>query len=105
MTKESKPPTAQTIGGSKASATAFDSGLFFSRQPMRIKGRSREVVAVWRPPRLTDSPVFVAAIGPRSQESMLGCAVLALAHLGVNRPRIGSIQRVAGVMQRLSLPC
>jgi len=59
-------------------------------------GRSRDVVAVWRPSGLKESPVFVAAIGPRSQEAMLGGAVLALAHLGIDRPRIRSIQRVAG---------
>ena len=105
MTKGLTPPTAQTIGGSKSKVTAFEFGFFFSRQSMRIKGRSRDVVAVWRPSGLNESPVFVAAIGPRSREAMLGCAVLALAHLGVDRPRIRSIQRVAGVMQRLSLPC
>ena len=105
MTKKSKPPTTQTIGGIASTATAFEFGFFFSSQLMQVKGRSREVVAVWRPTAHNDSPVFVAAVGPRSHEAMLGCAVLALAHLGINRPRITSIQGVAGVLKKLLRSC
>lgn len=37
----------------------------------------------------------------RTQEDVLGCAVLALEHVGVKRPRIGTVRRVAGVMAEM----
>jgi hypothetical protein len=47
--------------------------------------------------------VVVIGSVTRTTESLIGCAVLALEHVGITRPRIGSIKRVAEVVQRLSL--
>jgi hypothetical protein len=47
--------------------------------------------------------VFVIGSVTRTTENLIGCAVLALKHVGITRPRIGSIKRVAEVVQRLSL--
>lgn len=67
------------------------------------------VVAVWREPdpagQQSQNPsayVMAANMLARGTEALLGCAVLCLDHLGINRPRVGTIQRVAGMLAEMS---
>jgi hypothetical protein len=105
---EAKPntfsnPVIQTFGGPKAEAFEYECGLVFCRQPMEVAGETRKVVAVWKPNQTNNSPVYAMVIDKfRCFESMIGCAVLALETVGITRPRLGSIQRVAGVFAKLS---
>jgi hypothetical protein len=57
----------------------------------------RDVLAVWSPGVDADFAMVIDGAA-RTQEDVLGCAVLALEHMGVDRPRIGTVQRAAGVM-------
>ena len=94
----------QSFGGKAATAFEYECGLVFCRQPMEVAGKTREVVAVWKASDTHDSPVYAMVIDKyRGLENLIGCAVLALEHVGITRPRLGSIQRVAGVFSKLSV--
>ncbi len=92
------------FGGDHAVKMAFECGLVFSRQPLDIQGKTRDVVAVWKENEPQGAPAYVVVLSPfmRTTESLIGCAVLALEHLGITRPRLGSIQRVAGVFAKMA---
>lgn len=98
---------AITFGGSAALSTRLESGLMFCRQILEINGNPRHIIAVWKCEEdLKDAPVYVTCIDriPKTTETLLGCAVLALEHLGIGRPRLGTIQRVAGVFTEMMSP-
>lgn len=96
-----------TIGGTAALATRIESGIVFCRQMLEINGHPRHIIAAWKSEAdLKDAPVYVTCIDriPRTTETLLGCAVLALEHLGISRPRLGTIQRVAGAFAEMMQP-
>lgn len=99
---------ALTIGGSAALAIRIESGLMFCRQILEINGHQRHVIAVWKcgDEDQKDHPVYLTCIDriPRTTETLLGCALLALEHLGIGRPRLGTIQRVAGAFAEMMQP-
>lgn len=100
-----------TLGGPVAHRFVHACGLIFCRQPLEVAGQSMMVVAVWREPdpasgqQSKNPPAYVMAANmlARGTEALLGCAVLCLDHLGINRPRVGTIQRVAGMLAELSV--
>jgi hypothetical protein len=99
---------ALTIGGRAALATRIESGIVFCRQMLELNGQERHIIAAWKvdDEGLKDSPVYVTCIDriPKTTETLLGCAVLALEHLGIGRPRLGTIQRVAGAFAEMMQP-
>lgn len=98
---------AMTFGGRAALATRIESGIVFCRQMQEINGHDRHIIAAWKADEdLKDSPVYLVCIDriPKTTETLLGCAVLALEHLGINRPRLGTIQRVAGAFAEMMQP-
>lgn len=99
---------ALTIGGRAALATRIESGIVFCRQMLELNGQQRHIIAAWKvdDEGLKDSPVYVTCIDriPKTTETLLGCAVLALEHLGIGRPRLGTIQRVAGAFAEMMQP-
>lgn len=103
MIESSTTPTYK-LGGAAATAMETECGLVFCRQPLEIQGTTRDVVAVWKANEPQGAPAYVVVLSPfiRTTESLLGCAVLALEHLGITRPRLGSIQRVAGVFAKMA---
>jgi hypothetical protein len=101
---ESSTTHSYKFGGDQAINLACECGLVFSRQPMDIHGETRDVVAVWKENAPQGAPAYVVVLSPvmRTTESLIGCAVLALEYLGITRPRLGSIQRVAGVFAKMA---
>ncbi len=104
MGKGSDMTTIYKFGGDQAVNLTCECGLVFSRQSMDIQGETRDVVAVWKENAPQDAPGYVLVLGPVawSTEGLIGCAVLALEYLGITRPRLSSIQRVAGVFAKMA---
>lgn len=85
-------------------------GLVFCRRGFMANGAAVDVVAVWREPEPGQPPQANSTVYAmpcnmlsRGTECLLGCAVLYLDHLGIGRPRVGTIQRVAGMLAELSV--
>lgn len=97
------------FGGTAAQRFEHACGLIFCRQAFNLNGTVVDVVAIWREPdqaQITQNcPVYVMVCNmiSRGTEAVLGCAVLCLEHLGINRPRLGTIQRVAGMLTEMSV--
>lgn len=99
-----------TFGGRSAHRFQHACGLIFCRQAFDFEGRTYDVVAIWREPdpaqaKKEPGPVYVMACDmmSRGTEAILGCAVLCLEHLGISRPRLGTIQRVSGMLAEMSV--